>query len=122
MDTGILKSFQGRLSPTFPCFFFRLKDNGVEEMKLSIAIAPVVALLFANSAFGLAAREPTPTDSSPTLTSNLQPRQVSCPNRTKFQFFGVNEAGAEFGQNTIPGAEGTEYTWPSPSSIDVRHS
>ncbi|KAL5525511.1 hypothetical protein ACEPAG_6847 [Sanghuangporus baumii] len=87
-------------------------------MKHTVAIAPVLALLFADSAFSLAARKPTPTDAIPTVTSNLQPRQVSCPNSTKFQFFGVNESGAEFGQNVIPGAEGTDYTWPSPSSID----
>ncbi|KAL5486293.1 hypothetical protein ACEPAI_7339 [Sanghuangporus weigelae] len=87
-------------------------------MKLTVAIAPVLALLFADSAFALAARKPTPTDATPTETSNLQPRQASCPNSTKFQFFGVNESGAEFGQNVIPGADGTDYTWPSPSSID----
>ncbi|CAA7267109.1 unnamed protein product [Cyclocybe aegerita] len=38
--------------------------------------------------------------------------------RTKFTYFGVNQAGAEFGENRIPGVLGTDYTWPSPSSID----
>ncbi|KAG6899562.1 hypothetical protein C0993_009231 [Termitomyces sp. T159_Od127] len=37
---------------------------------------------------------------------------------TKFQFFGVNESGAEFGSQNIPGVLGKDYTWPSPSSID----
>jgi endoglucanase len=30
----------------------------------------------------------------------------------------VNESGAEFGNTAWPGALGTDYTWPSPSSID----
>ncbi|KAJ7593237.1 endoglucanase [Mycena floridula] len=38
--------------------------------------------------------------------------------RTKFKFFGVNESGAEFGNNVIPGTLGTDYTFPAPSSID----
>ncbi|KAG6851092.1 hypothetical protein H0H93_000972 [Arthromyces matolae] len=37
---------------------------------------------------------------------------------TKFKFFGVSESGAEFGSGKIPGVLGTDYTWPSPSSID----
>lgn len=32
--------------------------------------------------------------------------------------FGVNQSGAEFGNNVIPGQLGKEYTWPEPSSID----
>lgn len=30
----------------------------------------------------------------------------------KFKFFGVNESGAEFGSNVLPGQLGTHYTWP----------
>jgi endoglucanase len=30
----------------------------------------------------------------------------------------VNESGAEFGNTAWPGALGTDYTWPSPSSVD----
>ena len=30
----------------------------------------------------------------------------------------MNQSGAEFGNNIIPGALGTEYIWPAPSSID----
>ncbi|KAG6851093.1 hypothetical protein H0H93_000973 [Arthromyces matolae] len=45
---------------------------------------------------------------------------------TKFKYFGVNQSGAEFGSGNIPGVQaisyqgvlGTDYTWPSPSSID----
>ncbi|KAF8656235.1 hypothetical protein AX16_002671 [Volvariella volvacea WC 439] len=55
---------------------------------------------------------PTTTSSAPNPTSS------GCPNATKFRFFGVNQAGAEFGENVIPGELGTHYTWPSPSSID----
>jgi endoglucanase len=31
---------------------------------------------------------------------------------SKFQWFGVNESGAEFGSGDIPGVLGTDYTWP----------
>ena len=36
-----------------------------------------------------------------------------------FDFTGVNQAGAEFGQDTLPGQLGKHYTWPVPSAIDV---
>lgn len=58
------------------------------------------------------------TSSAPSTPSN----GVCSGSRTKFKFFGVNESGAEFGNQNIPGILGTDYTWPSPSSIDVRHS
>ena len=38
---------------------------------------------------------------------------------SKFKWFGVNESGAEFGQGNIPGVLGTDYTFPSNSSIQV---
>jgi endoglucanase len=38
----------------------------------------------------------------------------------KFLFTGANEAGGEFGQDTLPGQLGKHYTWPSPSAMDVR--
>ncbi len=34
----------------------------------------------------------------------------------KFQFFGVNESGAEFGNTAIPGRLDKDYTWP-PTSV-----
>lgn len=37
----------------------------------------------------------------------------------KFLFTGANQAGAEFGEDTFPGALGTEYIWPESASIDV---
>jgi len=39
-------------------------------------------------------------------------------NATKFEYFGVNESGAEFGNGNIPGVLGTDYTWPVDSSFD----
>jgi len=39
-------------------------------------------------------------------------------NVTKFKYFGVNEAGAEFGNTNIPGVLGTDYAWPTTASID----
>lgn len=36
----------------------------------------------------------------------------------KFEYFGVNESGAEFGSDNIPGVLGTDYIFPSESSID----
>lgn len=31
---------------------------------------------------------------------------------SNFQYFGVNESGAEFGNMAIPGQLGKAYTWP----------
>ncbi|KAI9817430.1 MAG: hypothetical protein M1827_001040 [Pycnora praestabilis] len=36
-----------------------------------------------------------------------------------FQYFGVNESGAEFGAGNLPGTLGTDYTWPVTSTIDT---
>ncbi|KAL3422261.1 cellulase [Phlyctema vagabunda] len=38
---------------------------------------------------------------------------------SKLEFFGVNESGAEFGNQNIPGTLGTDYTWPVTSTIDT---
>ncbi|KAI0077311.1 endoglucanase [Panus rudis PR-1116 ss-1] len=62
---------------------------------------------------------PTPTTSSPATTTSSAPTPGVCSGtRTKFKYFGVNESGAEFGNNVVPGTLGTDYTWPSPSSVD----
>lgn len=37
----------------------------------------------------------------------------------KLKFFGVNESGPEFGEGTLPGTYGKEYTWPTLSTIDT---
>jgi len=39
--------------------------------------------------------------------------------RSNFWFAGVNESGAEFGSGTLPGTLGTDYIFPSTTSIDV---
>ena len=103
--------------------------NDRHKMKLTVAVVSAVALIFANPAFGVAVREPGPSIATPeastgptstTTSSTPVSAAVTCDNRTKFKFFGVNQSGAEFGNQNIPGVLGTDYTWPSPSSIDVR--
>ena len=37
----------------------------------------------------------------------------------KFQWAGVNESGAEFGNKNLPGRLDKDYTWPVHTSIDV---
>lgn len=77
-------------------------------MKLNMAASALFALIIAS--FSLA---------SPTATSTSAAAAAEdCADDTKFSYFGVNESGAEFGNNVIPGTLGTDYTWPSPSSID----
>ncbi|KXN84735.1 Endoglucanase 3 [Leucoagaricus sp. SymC.cos] len=56
----------------------------------------------------------SPTTSAPSGGGTL----CSGASRTKFKYFGVNQSGAEFGDGKIPGALGTDYTWPSPTSVD----
>jgi endoglucanase len=58
----------------------------------------------------------TTTATAPGSTSSICPGSL-----TKFTYFGVSEASAEFGAS-IPGVLGTDYTWPVPSSIDVGFS
>lgn len=38
---------------------------------------------------------------------------------TGFQYFGINEAGAEFGAQVLPGQLHKNYIWPSTTSLDV---
>ncbi|KAJ3545968.1 hypothetical protein NMY22_g2236 [Coprinellus aureogranulatus] len=61
---------------------------------------------------------PQPTPTTPTTTTPNAGSSV-CPGAVaKFKYFGVNQSGAEFGENVIPGTLGKDYTWPSPSSVD----
>ncbi|KAJ7650198.1 endoglucanase [Roridomyces roridus] len=61
----------------------------------------------------------TPPTTTTATTTSTAPGSTACSSsRTKFQFFGVNESGAEFGSGIWPGTLGTDYTFPSPSSID----
>jgi len=62
--------------------------------------------------------EDSGTGCSATTTGDIGPTGACDPSDgTKFQYFGVNQAGAEFG-TAIPGRLDKDYTWPSPSSID----
>lgn len=47
------------------------------------------------------------------------PLERSNKRTSKFQFFGVNESGPEFGTSNIPGTYGTDYIWPTLSTIDT---
>ncbi|KAI3317489.1 glycoside hydrolase family 5 protein [Xylariaceae sp. AK1471] len=38
---------------------------------------------------------------------------------SKFQFVGVNESGAEFGNTALPGQLGKDYTWPDQNAIST---
>ena len=42
--------------------------------------------------------------------------------KSKFQFTGVNESGAEFGNKNLPGQQGKDFTWPVKPTIDVSGS
>ncbi|KAL0574737.1 hypothetical protein V5O48_007221 [Marasmius crinis-equi] len=69
-----------------------------------------------------AAAVPAGTPASETTTTRTvtapEPLASTCANAHKFTYFGVNESGAEFGNQNIPGTKGTDYIWPAPSSID----
>ncbi|QRV93546.1 Cellulase (glycosyl hydrolase family 5 protein) [Ceratobasidium sp. AG-Ba] len=66
---------------------------------------------------GTAATTVKPTSTS-TGSGSTPTSGVCSGTRTKFKYFGVNQSCAEFGQTKIPGVLGTDYTWPSKSSID----
>ncbi|KDQ10377.1 glycoside hydrolase family 5 protein [Botryobasidium botryosum FD-172 SS1] len=58
---------------------------------------------------------PTPT----TTAGGSNPTSGVCSGtRTKFKYFGVNQSSAEFGEGKIPGVLGTDYTWPTRTSVD----
>ena len=58
-------------------------------------------------------------------TALAAPAGDSAPSTTKrkragkFQWAGINESGAEFGNKNLPGRLDKDYTWPVHSSIDV---
>ncbi|KAL1896761.1 hypothetical protein Sste5346_004394 [Sporothrix stenoceras] len=53
-------------------------------------------------------------------TTDVATTSVSKQRRkSKFQFTGVNESGAEFGNKNLPGLLGKDYTWPVKSTIDT---
>lgn len=62
----------------------------------------------------------TTTAARTTLTTSTVTGVPTSPSQPgKFKWFGVNEAGAEFGQDTYPGLWGKHFTFPSNSAIQV---
>jgi endoglucanase len=86
------------------------------------------------------ARTGSTTTTTTATSTTSAPGSTTCSGtRTKFKYFGVNQSGAEFGTGKWPvssirlllyfccvdidetlhqGVLGTDYIWPSPSSID----
>lgn len=64
---------------------------------------------------------PSPTVVDEEKTPTLSARQaLSCNGqRTKFKYFGVNQSGAEFGNQNIPGVYMTDYVFPAPRYVDT---
>ncbi|CAE6387300.1 unnamed protein product [Rhizoctonia solani] len=61
------------------------------------------------------------TATTTTTSSAATPTSTALCNgatRTKFKYFGVNQSCAEFGDGKWPGILGTDYIWPSTTSID----
>jgi endoglucanase len=58
------------------------------------------------------------TISAPNATSTAALPTSTSPSGI-FQWFGVNESGAEFGNTAIPGELGKDYTWPNTSAIEI---
>ncbi|KAK3989891.1 glycoside hydrolase [Cladorrhinum sp. PSN332] len=56
----------------------------------------------------------TTTSAAPVASTSAAP-----PANGKFKWFGVNEAGAEFGQDTYPGVWGTHFTFPDNSAVQT---
>jgi endoglucanase len=63
----------------------------------------------------------TVTSTTTRTTTTTTTSTTSQPTGTtgKFKWFGVNEAGAEFGQATYPGTWGTHFIFPDPNTISV---
>ncbi|OLN85427.1 Endoglucanase gh5-1-like protein 1 [Colletotrichum chlorophyti] len=59
----------------------------------------------------------TTSTSTLTVTSTIKTSATPQPSSLGWKWFGVNEAGAEFGEKTLPGTWGKEFTFPNPSSI-----
>ncbi|TRM64219.1 glycoside hydrolase superfamily [Schizophyllum amplum] len=86
---------------------------------VAVASAPVLAAVAATSASSAAAsasQVPSSTASAPAASASSA--ADACSGGSKFDYFGVNESCAEFGNQNVPGVLNTDYTWPSPSSID----
>lgn len=58
-----------------------------------------------------------PGNPQPTTTDSGGSTPTSAPGT--FEFFGVNEAGAEFGTGVFPGTWGTEFIFPDNDALQV---
>ncbi|KAK1991669.1 cellulase [Colletotrichum falcatum] len=62
----------------------------------------------------------SPPPAGTTLTTTVKPTSTPPPTSNGgWKWFGVNEAGAEFGEKTLPGTWGKEFTFPDPSTIST---
>jgi endoglucanase len=94
--------------------FIEVLENGYHKRDLSNSSTSTSVLL---SSIGLG---PSSTLSAPNATSSVAlPTSTSTTPSGIFQWFGVNESGAEFGNTAIPGELGKDYTWPNTSAIEV---
>lgn len=69
---------------------------------------------------------PTTTAAATTLVTSTKTAPPATTTTTattsgKFKWFGVNEAGGEFGDGIFPGRWGTEFTFPDTNTIQVCH-
>ena len=76
----------------------------------------LAGLLLALFSTGALALVPSPVvkarcDETSTTTSAPTPTPAACEGATKFKYFGVNQAGAEFGNNVIPVCRGHFTKW-----------
>ncbi|KAI5835096.1 glycoside hydrolase [Schizophyllum commune Tattone D] len=85
-------------------------------MAAAPAFAAVAATPASASCSAPQGQAPSSTATAPAATASSA--AAECSGATKFDYFGVNESCAEFGNQNIPGVKNTDYTWPSPSSID----
>lgn len=56
---------------------------------------------------------------APAGETTLSAQSSSKKRQSKFQWSGINESGAEFGNTAIPGQLNKDYIWPAKSTIDV---
>jgi endoglucanase len=82
---------------------------------LAVNFKPRAIMKFLNILLGVAAAGSAlaapPRDAPSPTTKNKR--------ASKFEFVGVNESGAEFGKDSLPGQLNKHYIWPTKSSIDV---
>lgn len=74
-------------------------------------------LLYAASLAGLALAMPKSKRASSFVCMNFQ--LVYCLPVLINAGFGSNEAGAEFGENNLPGVLGKDYIWPDTSAVQI---